>query len=1429
MLRNILTALLCTLFAVAGLNAQTSVDNFHFTHFKSADGLPHQQIQAMAFDPDGRLWVGTRNGLASYDGYSFTTYYHRPGDSRSLPHNFVLCMIVDSHGRLWVGTEKGLCRYVPETDDFEQASVDDRRIFFLCETREGHILCSGAKIHLAEKGSLEFRHKPRQKENSVRGMAVSADNRIYVATDDAVTAYDSRIESGTQVNLAQYSNSPTATDGLAPLIFDSQGRMWVGLNGRGVMCADKQRGISAIYDTSRLTSGTVRTIAEDKRGNIWLGTERGINIINPETGAVSQITQDLVNPTKLNDNAIYCILPDNSGNIWIGTYFGGINLLVNNYNKFAWTTPGYDRSSLRGKAIRRIVEPAPRQLWLASEDGGINIMDIATGNISSFDRIPGLGPNVHELYFDSARGDMWIGTFLNGLYRHNLSSGATRRYLTADGLPSNSIFTIARQKGAGAADEQLWIGTTGGLRYYDRASDTFQKIDHTVLSTDFIYALLVDRAQNLWVGTVNSGLYRIDRRTGEITGWNQCDGPDASGFKDHYITALLEDSAGRVFVGTNNGGLYFFQPGNLKNVRALGNCGSDFGTVCALTADRHGKVWMSTSNGLFCIDPSSLRFQQYTVADGLPENQFNFNSALEASNGRMYFGTVNGLVSFFPQIRKHSGTQHKVHFSSLSVNGDEAIPNAEGSPLELSLDRIDELHLDYEESRQFSILFGVVDPQRASSTLYQMKVDGIDPQWRDLGHERRFTGMDIPPGTYTLHVRASDNPDDWNSAPVRSLRIVVAPPFYRSWWAYLLYLLLIAGAVYLVYRLFNLRMREKQEMRLAQLDKAKDEGLRKEKMEFFTNISHELKTPLSLILAPLKYIEHNQSLTPESRKRLDLAIANTNKMVGLIDELVTFNRVENGNFKLYLQKGNPLTYIEKLAQFFYATAEERGISLRISVENNGEDIWFSSTYVERIVNNLLSNAIKYTPAGGEVALHAAIVERPSNVAGEPDQIYLDIEVRDTGIGIPPEEIDSIFQKYYQTRQAINHSNHGWGIGLATVKKLVETNRGSIAVESTVGKGSVFSVSLLATPGAFPQSAYMTNASSPVAVPSYRSSVADGLQPQVMPEYARPDDRTTILLVEDNPQLLTFLTETFSRSYRVLTATNGAEALKITASDNVDIVVSDVMMPEMDGIELCNRLKNNLETSHIPVILLTAKTDEPSTVAGYESGAEAYVYKPFDPQILALRIKNILRARRHFISSIIDSSPSTPHLPSSNPAASPSPIPNSPSGDGAGGDVAGAMAPSADVHESHAAGAQFSADSAETNTPCPSPLPTDTAEFMEYPAEETPNLTKFDKEFLERINALVEANIDNSQFSIADITREMGVSRSLLHIKMKSFTSASMTDYIRKRRLARACELLRQGYNVSETAYRTGYSDPNYFTKVFKKEFSCTPTDFISAP
>lgn len=1329
--------------------AVSAQENYFFTHLKSDAGLPHQQVESMAFDHDGLLWVGTRNGLAKYDGYSFVTYYHNPDDNTSIPHNFIREIFVDSENNVWIGTDRTICCYQRETDNFRRYDVKGEPITHIVETLDGSIICTGMKIFRKKKGEDIFIPKTRQLESYVVGLAVAPDNRVFVSTNHGISYFTSEMATETVLDSSIYSDFLSGFDAIAPLYFDNNGLLWIGRDGKGVMCLNLMTGEKQIYDAQMLTDGTVRVITEDSKGYIWLGTEKGITTINPATGVINKITQRFGNSRTLSDNAIYCIVADTQDNMWIGTYFGGINLMLRSAIEFQWTAPGYDKTTFSGKAIRRIVEPEKNILWIATEDGGINLFDIEHQQVDRFNAIPQLGTNVHELYYDNAAGDMWIGTFRNGLFRYDLNTHKVKHYTAFNsGLKSNAIFAIARQNNS---QQRLWIATTLGLMFYDPDTDSILPVSHPALGIDFVYCLYADHGGNLWIGTVNRGLFRIDGETGEIKGWNNDFTYKSIGLKDNYVTSIYEDNNERVFIGTNNGGVHIIDGNKLEFIE-FGGAPENWGTVCAIGQDLLDNIWITTSNGLYKLNPTDLSYIRFTTTDGLPENQFNFSSMLQASDNKIYCGTVNGLVQFNPNIAKRSEVETTVHLWHLSLNNDIVTPQTPDSPLTSALDATALLELDYNSSRVFSIDYGIIDPVGAKNVKYQIFIEGLDKEWRYVGKQRRFTAMELPYGNYTFNVRALASGNDWENAPIRKLDLKINPPFYLSSMAWIIYILATISVCYAVYRLFLWRMKEKQQKKLNQIERAKKDELDREKMEFFTNISHELKTPLSLILAPLKQLSSNEPLSEESRERLSTAIANTSKMVDLINELVTFNRVESGNFQLFLQKGNPLTLIETMTGYFRGPASDKNLSINVMTQNNGEDVWFSPTYLERIISNLLSNAIKYTGDNGTIDVRASIVE------GEDNSVYLQFEVKDTGIGIVPEELDNIFKKYYQTRRGYNTSHSGWGIGLATVKKLVEIHKGHISVTSKVGEGSSFVVRLNVTSTAFDKSSCIsTNETSITYQPTFISNtlaVYSNMSDDIITE--KDDKKVSILLVEDNPQLLRFLSDEFSKDYNVYTATNGIEALKVTEEYPIDIVVSDVMMPEMDGIELCDRLKNNLATSHIPVILLTAKSDEESTMAGFKSGAEAYVAKPFDPQLLALRVKNILRARRAYIDSKIEES------------------------------------------------------------------------SVDDSIEELPPLNKFDNEFVAHINKLIDDNMDNSDFSIADITRELGISRSLLHIKMKTFFNSSMTDYIKQRRMSKACELMKEGNNVSETAYRTGFSDPNYFSKVFRKTYGMSPTDYISS-
>ncbi|MBQ8466101.1 MAG: response regulator [Prevotella sp.] len=1320
--------------------------NYRFRHLSSQDGLPHQQVETMAQDRKGNIWIGTRNGLVCYDGYEMHTYFHDDEDPHSLSNNFVKVIHCDRKGRIWVCTELGISRYRPATDDFATYHDGTEHVLSLVETSQGRIIGGGDNLSVYDEESDSFVQYPALEIGFIVSMTVSPDDQVYVASNTSIYSYDASLTKITRLDSRYYEAFTTGIDGIIPMTFDHQGMLWLGRNGQGVMRIDLKSGVTRIYQPQELSNGIVRTITEDNDHNIWLGTEKGITVIHPD-GTTDIVQHRFQSPTMLSDNAIYCIMNDRHGNLWIGSYFGGVDILLKASRQFEWAEPSYADGQLHGKVVRQMAEVATHgqsspAIWLATEDAGINIYDTRTRRFAPFTaHADALGTNVHALHYDKAGQEMWIGTFRRGLFRYHLPSGTMRSYLFTHGLPSDAIFDFARDSRG-----RLWIATTQGLRRYDPAADRFEKTADEQLNTTFVYCLCADGDGRLWAGTSNAGLFCIDTNTGSSRHWTR----QPSGLKDNYITCLCQDSDGRLWIGTNNSGLQYMEAHHDKPLpfdidAQLGNA-----TICALCEDDSHHLWITTGRGLYCYDLRQKSLKRYTTQDGLPTNQFNFSSALLSADGLMHFGTVNGLVTLGTADKSIKTRQPlAVHLSQLTINGQAVTARGDDSPLSRHIDDTDTITLSHDQARSFTLHYNVIEPGQNSSVEYQLWVEGIDRGWRNVGSERRFNGFNLRPGTYRLHLRANTSNDGWDSMPQRILTIIVRPPFYLSTWAFLVYGLLLALLVYLAWRIVNGRMKSRNEVQLARMEKAKIEEVDRAKFDFFTTVSHELKTPLSLIVAPLRSIAQ-QELSDEARGHLSMAIKNTRKMESLIGELVTFNKIETDQFPFYVQQGNPLEFIERGVHAFADAARDAGLQLSVVTEDNGEEVWFSPDYAERILNNLLSNALKFTPQGGSVSVKASIEEADHLT-------YLCFSVSDTGIGIAKEELQNIFNRYYQTKRGHNVNNSGWGIGLSLVKRLAEVHKGSMAVDSELGHGSSFTCRLCVDQAAFPEKSLLTGEKVIVPVEKYEfkeaslittpHATADGDTDSALTE----GQAETLLIVEDNADMLDYLRTYFSKEYHVLTATNGREALDIIGSQAADMVVSDVMMPLMDGIELCQSLKQSMETSHIPVILLTAKSDTADVVAGYRSGAEAYVAKPFEPEALALQIKNIMQLQKKRQTQV-----------------------------------------------------QQATDQSDIDAT---------------------TLSELDKQFIRQINELVDHNLGNSDFAVGDITRALLVSRSLLHTKMKSLVGLSMGDFIRKKRLDRACQMLRQGYNVSETAYATGFSDPNYFSKTFKKHLGVNPSEY----
>ena len=1333
--------LLTLVFAVVNAVSAWALD-FDFRHLNTSNGLPNQQVEAIVQDADGYIWIGTRNGLAKFDGYNVQTYYHQEGNPHSLIHNFVHGLFVDSKKNLWIATENGVSRYRSMTDDFQNYGNVKGYCTSFVETKDGRILTGHDKLFVHDKKKDAFMLYPSLNYGAIASMARDAKGNVYVSTNKAVFSFNATLS---QINLHKLDglgNSSIEQNTIKPLFVDSHQRLWIGCDNGGLACVTLATGKEIKYEAKWLTGGIVRTITEDKRHNIWLGTEMGIAVIAPD-GHIERIRKETNKSNSLTDNAIYCILSDQEDNIWIGSYFGGVDYLIKHNSWFIHDYANGKPGAFNARIPRTIVEAEGGNVWIATEDNGVFIYDMQNRIFTPFVGIPALGSNVHSLFYEPSSHDMWIGSRFNGLFRYQLSTHQYTQYYYTNGITSAGIFDIYK-----TANGRIWVATMDGLRYYDAKSNMFHKIGHQLLDHVFIYSLFEDSKHRLWVATTSYGLFCIDR--GKVIRYSK---EGHCGLTDNYVIVVFEDSQKRIWIGTNNSGMFCLDMTAKEQIKHA-SCGlPQECTICSIVEDANHCLWIGTDRGLFRYNIVDGSTRCFSANAELPVNQFNFTSSYYSPRGFIMMGTFDGLLTFYPQKIVDRPVDYQIHFKQLYINNKLMSVASEDSPLKTRLDCTNEIVLSYDQAKSFSIEYGVIMPGCMENVRYQIKVDGIDKDWRDVGTEHRFNGYLLQPGNYHLHVRASNGIINEDKVKERVLNIVVEAPFYRSNLAIFIYLILLCGIAFAVIAFYNMRMKEKAEIKYVSLEKEKVKEVDKMKSNFFTMVSHELKTPLALIKAPLKTISVSQ-LNEDAKTSLDMAIRNATKMEHMINELVTFNKIESDNFPFYVQQGNPVEFVAMAAANFKEVVSSKGLKLEICAIDNGEDGWFSPSYIEHILNNLMSNAMKFTPSGGIITIGVEIVQKP-----ETSDLFLKMKVADTGIGIMKEEIDNIFERYYQTKRGFNANSKGWGIGLSLVRRLAEIHKGSVSVDSELGKGSTFTVLIDVAENAFSEKDKIASDKELVTVKDYVCKTEalsvdsqESVMSQTPKEMEKTENKHTLLVVEDNADMLRFLADLLGKTYHVVTAKDGQEAWNIAISrQDIEMVVSDVMMPKMTGNELCNMLKGNMATSHIPVILLTAKSDPDDIKSGYKDGADVYISKPFDPVALCYQIGNILRLVRSRQEKIVE-----------------------------GGKEA---------------------------------------------VEANKTLTQLDKDFVKNICDMVEANLDNANFSIEEITSSMGISRSLLYTKMKNLMNISMGDYIRHKRIGHACHMLAEGYNVSETAYACGFSDPNYFSKVFKKMKGVAPSDY----
>lgn len=1236
--------------------------NIKFNHLSVDEGLSQSTVFSIAKDKEGFMWFGTRDGLNKYDARSIKLYKNNPDDSTSISNNAILSLLTDSKGNLWVGTGLGLNLYDPVEDNFIRVKLgharptsllgnhilsifEDRSANIWVGTREGLILIEGGDIgHLKR-----FLHSKTDKSslinNEVRQVFQDKEGILWIGTSNGFSRLSYKSSKDyeiTNYSLSEKNAGHKNYNWINTIAEDDKGTLWLGTEKTGLkfFCKKERRFLPGPgYQHEELNSGKIRVIKRDKDNVFWVGSIGGLYVINQKTQHVIKLNSNTHSQGALSDHSIRSMFIDDDGIYWVGTFYGGVNYyspLAKQFDQIR--LDNYEKQS-KFKVTSKILTDSEDNVWISTEGSGLYYFDRKTNTTTNYrhsatDRNSLSHDNIKTIMME--KNGLWIGT-LYGLNYFDIKTKKFTHYFHQPGnretIPDDISYSIKRDsKGT------LWVATyNGGLSRFNEQTQTFQALTHnpndsTSLSSNSITYIYEDAGKTLWVGTTN-GLNRKDQ--GQDTFRRYLNSKtEEQALNGNYILCIHEDRKKRLWISTQNG-LNLLNPESGKIRHFTTADGLPANTVYGILEDEQGYLWFSTQNGLTKLDPTELTFQNYNRDDGLFSKEFSFNSFHKDENGYMYFGGFNGLVVFHPDSIQINTKKPKLVFTQLRLYNKEVEVNGDDNILPASIDKVKALKFRHNQNI-FSVEFAVLNYINSNKNQYAYQLAGFDKGWNYV-KEPVASYMNLEPGNYTLLVKGSNNDGVWTEA--QALTITILPPPWKTWWAYTLYGAAFVGLLLVWSRINKTRIRLTHDLELEHLEKMRQEELHQVKINFFANIAHELRTPLTLIVSPVQLLAEKYRSDIFLQSQLKVVTANTDRLLRLLNQLLDFNKQETGNMQLKRSDKDFVAWLKEIKTSFQEHAWLNHIQLEFYSDYQQIPANFDPEELEKVFYNLISNAFKFTSGGGRIAISISL-ESPSANLPDRDTESIDfsgpqvkITVEDNGIGISPEHITRIFDRFYQAEsQAMSAS--GFGIGLAFSKEIVSMHGGSISVESqervTTQAGFTRFTILLpivcapiqnsednSIPTAVEQEGELTYEQEYFYKEVYEKAEA---------EKTESCDKISVLVVEDNSEIRGYLSNLLSAHYHIYEAADGAEGWEIATEKLPNLIISDVSMPRMDGLELTNKLKADDRTSHIPVILLTARGTVIHQVAGLERGADEYLCKPFNIQILLLKVKNLLAIR-----------------------------------------------------------------------------------------------------------------------------------------------------------------------------------------------------------
>jgi signal transduction histidine kinase/ligand-binding sensor domain-containing protein/DNA-binding response OmpR family regulator len=1292
---------------------------FHFRHYNIENGISSNNISSILQDQKGFIWISTDNGLSRFDGNQFTFYQKSNPLYSNLHANSINTICETTDKELWLGTDNGVFIYNQVKDTFtpfvkqtsDKTSITSW-ITHIIQDKAGNIWIAthkqGIFLFNTQTDKLTQFEIP-QNDNIVTRILNDEQNNIWLSGPYQLCKLNKVNNTFETYAIEEKTESIYSM----ALWEDSSNHIWIGTWDKGLWKLDPRTKQVEKYLTGEKGKGIlhIHSILEYSPELLLIGSDDGLTIFNPVTHESFLYDNYGDSEKSLSDKFIYPILKDREGGVWIGTYYNGISYLPPYCGQFNGYSESSDIPYFNSRIISRFCEDENGNIWIASDDSGLSCFNPSTMQFIDFNGREKL--NKHNLHALCIVGkDLWIGTYGDGIQVLNAQTGKIKNYNTTNGLDENSIYSIFKD-----SQGQIWTGSMNGICQYDAQKQHFTPIKHLEA---LIIEIVEDAKGNLWIATQGKGLFRYSPQKNKE--WEKY-GLE-KGFNSLTVNHLCINKDNEIWAATSEG-LYLYNP--LKDIftyqplRLPNEC---------INAILEGEdcLWLTTAKGLVKYTPATQETQIFTKSDGLQSEAFIMASALKTRNGEFYIGSINGFNTFYPHQLKLNTQKPNVVLTSLEIFNQKIDTQKDGT-LPEAIDHLKEIHLSYKDN-VITLNYAALSYCTPQKNQYAYMLEGFDKGWNYVGSQHSTTYTNLPAGTYTFRVKASNNDNIWNEEGT-SIRIIVHPPFYLSLPFKIGYVLLFLLALGLLLRYVIRRSEKKHAKAIDELNSKKEIEIHEAKINFFTMIAHEIRTPVSLIIGPLEKIMQSTHIPINERQELEIIDRNSQRLLFLVNQLLDFRKVEQKEIRMKFTSQSIKELMQAVCERFSPTLQQNGVSFSVTYPDEHFHADVDKEALTKVLSNLLTNANKYTQSMIEVHFQE-----------HPERQTFSIEVKDNGKGMNEEELKKIFKPFYQASE----NKPGTGIGLSIVKGIVEAHHGQVNVTSQPGKGSSFIITLPRKQENLVTEEEENQATNPIPediIPEQNDTAATSQK--VLP---------IMLIVDDNEDMLNFLSSHFQTSYTIATAVDGVDAFNKLKEQEVALIISDWMMPNMNGIDLCKAVRNNQLTSHIPFIMLTAKTDTEAKITSMNCGADAYIEKPFSLQYLEACIKNLLELRLQLRQKF-------------------------------------------------------------------SQMPT--VSINSIAANQN------DKVFLEKMNHLIEENLNNEELSVDFLAEKLCISRSGLFVKIKGLANTTPNEMIQIIRLKKAASLLLENqYRINEVSYMVGFNNPSYFSKCFQKQFGMKPGEYIAS-